>query len=332
MYSCYLNKFLDHHKVTAEESLFWSADEAEDRMEEWKDHLIESEYSGSTIRGNYAILKKWFKDHKIRVDITCSNVDTGKTYLDYLPTREDVRKLLDDAKLNHMVGIALIAFSGLRPVDVVRLRYENIKASFEAGDEVLTIIVKQKKTRDWYFTFLGPQGTRYLKQLLEYKKTRGEVIDDNTQLLPFAGETLSSSILRKAITRIIARTVGKHPTGESFRVFRPYGLRKYFRRTINKLGESEAEFLMGHRKGLESLVATYSGLRDMDPQAIAALKKKYVALLPELETEVSDVTLKVQIANMEETQKTRQVELAELKEDVIEIREFLQQLKEQEEG
>lgn len=331
MYAHYLRRFLLFHNVTAEETLTWSVNEAEDRLEDWKYHLVDRGLAGKTIQNAFGAVRRWFKDHRIRVDISCKDVDTGRVYLDYIPDREDVRRLLDDAKLHHMVGIALIAFSGLRPVDAVNLKYDNIKASYEAGDEVLTIVIKQKKTRDWYFTFLGPQGTRYVRQLLTRRK-RWEKIADDTPVIAWDKEGISALGLRRAIERIIIRTVGKHPTGESFRTFRPYGLRKYFRRTITKLGEAEAEFLMGHRSGLESLVATYSGLRDMDPQAIAALKKKYVALLPELETEVSDVTLKVQIADMEEIQKTRQVELSELREDVMEMKEFLRQLKEQEEG
>ena len=324
MYAHYLKRFLAFHNVTAEETLEWSVDYAEDRLEDWKYHLVDRGLAGKTIQNAFGAVRRWFKDHRIRVDISCKDVDTGRVYLDYIPHREDVRRLLDDAKLHHMVGIALIAFSGLRPVDAVNLKYENIKASYEAGDEVLTIVIKQKKTRDWYFTFLGPQGTRYVRQLLTRRK-RWEKIADDTPVIAWDKEAISSLGLRRAIERIIRRTVGKNPTGESFRTFRPYGLRKYFRRTITKLGEAEAEFLMGHRSGLESLVATYSGLRDMDPQAIGELKKKYVALLAELETEVTDVTLKAQLEEKEKRQRVLVSDLTEMKEDLDDLRALVKE-------
>ena len=146
MYAHYLKRFLAFHNVTAEETLEWSVDYAEDRLEDWKYHLVDRGLAGKTIQNAFGAVRRWFKDHRIRVDISCKDVDTGRVYLDYIPDREDVRRLLDDAKLHHMVGIALIAFSGLRPVDAVNLKYENIKASYEAGDEVLTIVIKQKKT------------------------------------------------------------------------------------------------------------------------------------------------------------------------------------------
>ena len=331
MYAHYLKRFLAFHKVTPEESLTWSVDEAEDRLEEWKYHLVSKELAGRTIQNAFGAVRRWFVDHKIRVTISCKDVDTGRVYLDYIPDREDVQKLLDDAKLHHMVGIALIAFSGLRPVDAVNLKYENIKASYEAGDEVLTIVIKQKKTRDWYFTFLGPQGTRYVRQLLTRRK-RWEPIADNTPIIAWEKEPISALGLRRAIGRIIERTVGNHPSGESFRVFRPYSLRKYFRRTATRLGVEVAEFLMGHRSGQESLVATYSGLRDMDPQAIAALKKEYVKILPELETEVTDITLRAQLEEKEEQKKALADDLGGMKEDIAELRDFIQQLREQDKG
>ena len=329
MYAHYLKRFLAFHQVTAEETLTWTVDAAEDRLEDWKYHLIDRGLAGRTVQNAFGAVRRWFIDHKIRVTISCKDVDTGREYLDYIPAREDVQKLLDDAKLHHMVGIALIAFAGLRPVDAVALKYENIKASYEAGDEVLTIVIKQQKTKDWYFTFLGPQGTRYVRQLLTRRK-RWVPIADDTRIIAWEKEPLSPLGLRRAIDRIIKRTVGKHPTGESFRVFRPYSLRKYFRRTITALGTETAEFLMGHRSGLESLVATYSGLRDMDPSAIAALKKEYVKLLPELETEVSDIALKIQLEEKEKKEQALIEDLGKMKGDIKDLRDFVKQLKDQE--
>jgi len=326
-------QFLKFHNVTAEDTLDWSVIEAEDRLIDWKTHLVETGKAGSSIKVAFTVIKQWYRFIRKRVDVQCKNVSSTRTYLDYLPTRDDVQRLLDTAKLHHRVVIALIAFSGLRPVDVASLQYRHIKKSFEAGDEVLTIIKKQSKTKQWYPTFLGFQGTRYLRSYLEERKSKGEVIEDSTHIIISRKESKATPVtvhgVTAAIRRAIQRTVGEHPTGEDFRLFRPYGLRKYFRRTVGKLGESTAEYLMGHQKGYESLSATYSGLRDLDPQAINDLKQQYIGILPELETEISDTTLRVQIKDMEEIQKTREVELASLKEDVMEIREFLQQLKEQ---
>lgn len=377
-------QFLKFHNVKAEDTLEWSVVEAEDHLIDWKTHLVESDKAGSSIKVAFTVIKQWYRFNRIRVDVQCKNVSSTRTYLDYLPTREDVQRLLDTAKLHHRVVIALIAFAGLRPVDVASLQYKHIKASFEAGDEVLTINKIQQKTKEWYSTFLGFQGTRYLRSYLEERKSKGEIIKDSTHIIISRKNNKAVPVtvhgVTAAVRRAIQRTVGEHPTGESFRLFRPYGLRKYFRRTVGKLGESTAEYLMGHQKGYESLSATYSGLRDLDPKAINDLKQQYIGILGELETEVSDPSLRQDIEGIQEELKdlkdfvgllrthdkdklvskakdllsdaaesgdkeqamrglqilerfffkSREVEMVDLRENVMEMKEFLRQLMEEE--
>ena len=332
-YSLALRKFCGFYNVTPDETLEWDLDTIEDNMLDWMISQRDSNYSGSTIIIEFAAVKQWFLFNRKRIIVKCSNISTTKEILDYIPDRADVQTLLDSAKLRHRVAIALFAFSGLRPIDQSEITYENVKASLQADDEVLTIIKKHRKTSQWYVTFLGPQGTGYIKRYLDARRRHGEKITDTSPILSgYQGQPLQAASIGKAITRIIKNTMGSHPTGESFRRFRPYSLRKYFRRTANKLGESVAEYLMGHREGLEGMPSTYGGLRDLDPQAIAALKLDYIKILPELETEVTDTTLRVQMASMEEKAEVREAELADIKQDVDEIRDFLRQLKEQEKG
>lgn len=303
-YKFSLSQFCEFHQVTPGDTLTWTIEEAEDRLIDWKTHLQEQERAGSSIKVDFTIAKQWFLFNRKRVIVQCKNVSTTRTYFDYLPSREDVQRLLDTAKLHHRVIIALIAFSGLRPVDIAGLQYKHIKASFEDGDEVLTIIKKQQKTKEWYPTFLGFQGTRYLRSYIQERKDKGEIIKDSTHIIISrkGNKVMPVTVhgVTAAIRRAIQRTVGEHPTGEPFRLFRPYGLRKYFRRTVGKQGEPVAEFLMGHKRGIESLSATYNGLRDMDPKAINELKQQYISILPELETEITDTSLRMRLD--EETQ------------------------------
>ena len=369
-YEFSFSKFCKFHKVTPEETLTWEVEEAEDRIIDWKNYLVEEGRAGSSIKVSFTAVKQWFLFNRKKIMVQCKNVSVTRTYFDYIPSREDVQRLLDTTKLHHRVIIALIAFSGLRPVDVASLQYKHIKKSFEDGDEVLTITKEHSKTKQWYPTFLGYQGTRYLRSYIQERKDKGEKIKPSSHIIVRMdkgrmGQTVGVPGVAAAVRRAIERTVGPHPTGEDFRLFRPYGLRKYFRRTVEQLGESVAEYLMGHKRGFESLAATYSGLRDLDPKAIDDLKQQYIRILPELETEVADSTLRTQIADLkvkEEVRKAeimsviadmeekaevweaerasviadlkvkeevRKAELVYIKKDVDEIRDFLRQLKEQ---
>lgn len=298
-YAIYVKKFFGFHKVTPQESLAWDSITAEDRLEDFKHHMLEEGYAGKTVSLAWIATKRWFEDHRIPILKKLRDVSTEKTYVDYIPTKPDLQKMLDDSILRYKLAICLMAHAGLRPVDVAELQYQHVKSSVEKNDMITTIIKKHRKTRQWYFSFLGQQGTRLLVQQIELHKKRG-LLNDDCFIVSKEGTMMRPATIGDGIREIIYRTVGKSPTGEPFRKFRPYGLRKYFRRALSALDESVAEFLMGHYQGLRSLTATYSGLRDMDPVAIETLKQQYISVLPELETEVTDESIKAQLAELKE--------------------------------
>lgn len=330
VYTKAVRLFAEFCEVHLDETLTWSIDHAEDRIVDFKEDMLSMGFAGATVKARFAAVVRWFRDHKIRVLVVCRDVPVTKTFLDYLPSREDVQTVLDGLKPYYKVGAALIAFSGLRPVDATSLKFENVKASLGRGDDVLTINKRHQKTQVWYVSFLGPQGLRYLKTLLENRRRRGEEITDDSFIVSYDGKRLTPGALGQAINLSLKKGVGKHPTGERFRRFRTYGLRKFFRRTISRLGDAEAEYFMGHMRGLVSLEATYNGLRDLDPVAIEALKRKYTSLLAELETEVTDVTLKAQIEEKEKRIRSYEDRMDEIQEDQKRLQKFLEKLEERE--
>lgn len=318
--------FLKTFGVTAEEALLWRVEYAEDRIQDFQDMRLKQGKTGSTIRVEMAALKRFFRDHRVRVIVTTRDIIVKKSYLDYFPSREVVQIVLDGLKPHYKVGAALIAFSGLRPIDATELQFQHIKASYKKGDKVLTILKEHRKTQSWYASFIGIQGTRYIKTLLASRQKMGEEITDESYIVSKNGKRISSQALGCAIKRVIVKTAGYNPTGEPFRRFRTYGLRKYFRRAVDKLGDAEAEYLMGHKKGLLSLEATYNGLRDLDPDAIAALKKRYISILSELETEITDVTLKAQLEDKERQIQRFEETAADLRKQQETLIEFQKRL------
>ncbi len=328
-----LSKFCAYYEVSPEETLDWELERIEDYMIDWKVFQRDAGYAGATIIVEFAAVKRWFIFNRKRIAVECKNISATRKLLDYIPTRTDIQELLDSAKLSHRVAIAIFAFAGYRPIDISELRYKHVKASLEAGDDVLTITKQHRKTRQWYVTFLGPQGTRYMKSFLKIRRMNGEKITDETPILiGNEGQAMSADAIGSAIYRIILRTVGRYPTGENFRRFRPYSLRKYFRRAMNSLGDSVSEYLMGHKEGLQGMPATYGGLMDLDPIAVDRLKKDYIKMLPELETLVTDVSLKIQIEKMEKEKGSLKERMDLIAEEHKELRALLEEFKEQEKG
>jgi len=254
-------------------------------LDEYRATLKRGGASDYTVNTYLAGIRAFFKFNGIDVRVRLER-GTPKT-LDYIPKPEEVDLLLQRAPLKLKVAICFMAYSGMRPVDVANLRFASIKDEIRLENNIykalkipLKIVVKQQKTSQWYITFLGKKGVdillAYLNEVYEARNTPWQ---DDEKLLPYNdGESIY-----KAITRYIEKLKLKHP--EAFKRFRPYSLRKYFRRQLAgaNISDAEAEYLMGHVGGLNSLQAIYTGLRDLDTEAIEQLRQKYAQAIPRLE-------------------------------------------------
>ena len=324
-YAYWLGKFSKFCGRRPDGMLRWTPEEAEDRLVAFQNSLVKHKMSGATIHLAWNVVRKWLGDNRIPVRVKCG-VRSSRTCFDYIPSPQELKVLLDESNLLYKTAFGLIAFSGMRPVDVRNLTFESVKRSLATDEEVLTITTRQQKTDELYTTFLGPQGASYLRALLERRRAEGESIRDKTILVSWDGTMIPESTLRNYFDRVVKRTVTRFPSGEHFRRLRVYSLRKYFRMGVNNiLGESEAEYMMGHSSGIRGLSATYSGLRENDSRAIAMLRDRYIKALPKLETELTSASitgqvdvLSAKVALLEETILKKKV----LPETRDELREF----------
>ncbi|MCK4435872.1 site-specific integrase [Candidatus Bathyarchaeota archaeon] len=300
LYTSWIQEFCDYYNVSPSATLKWSKAKILKACKRFLNYLQKERHkvlakergfdvnplSGSSVLIARAALQRWYVDADRDIRIKLKGVRARKTYFDYIPSQEDMKLIFDECKLKYKLAFSLIAYSGMRPIDVVNLTFENIKRSYNRGDDILEITLRQRKTKEWYTTFLAQEGTDYLKRFLEMRRNAGEYITDESYIVTITGKQTNTGTLRGYFNSTIEGIMGKHPTGEKFRHFRLYGLRKYFRKTIGgSLSESECEFLMGHTKGIESLSSVYSGLRDMDIDALGKLKEKYRSVAPQLQSQ-----------------------------------------------
>ena len=260
--------------------------EAKYYIESYKTWLL-SEKAPNTVKVAISVVKQFLEFYNVNINIRNKGLKLVPQTLDYIPTREEVFYLISKARNNIKTVLALMAFAGMRPSDIVNLKFANVMEEVEWDQErkmykpkkvPLKIIVKQRKTGQWYVTFLGPRGAEILcNYLTELAKAFKRPLRANDRLFP---KWQSRTTLIFHLNRHIA-TNTRHWVG--IKKFRAYCLRKYFRRAAMKLGEDVAEYLMGHLKGINSLTATYSGLRDLDDRAIEELRKQYSEIVPELE-------------------------------------------------
>lgn len=104
---------------------------------------------------------------------------------DLVPTLEELKKMLDVVELEEKIRIIFIAQTGMRVSDAVKLTYGDIRRELEQNNNPMAIRFLPTKDRDIIgerITFLGADGIAILKQYLQFRKERGEVLLDDTPL------------------------------------------------------------------------------------------------------------------------------------------------------
>ncbi|MHA1628549.1 MAG: hypothetical protein ACTSW6_05730, partial [Candidatus Baldrarchaeia archaeon] len=105
----------------------------------------------------------FYKDeYGIRLELSLRGVlRVKKQKHDYIPSVSEVLMLLDRSQVNLKPCIALMAFSGMRPSDIVAMRFENVMDEIEWKEDEkkyvvkkvpLKIVLKQRKTGEFYVT------------------------------------------------------------------------------------------------------------------------------------------------------------------------------------
>jgi len=206
---------------------------------------------------------------------------------DYIPAIEEIDMLIAEARIELKPIIALMAFSGMRLGDVLQLKFENIASDIEYAEEEnkyrvkrvpAKIIVFQEKTGRHYVTFMGPKCANVVVTYLNFVT--------NLRKRPFRQEeklfNVTKGAFELAFLRLVRRCGIKTPP---LKRFRAHSLRKYFRNRLLAAGVSNdlAEYLMGHVRGIISLTAIYTGLRDLSESAVEELRKKFAEAVPVLE-------------------------------------------------
>ena len=169
-------------------------------------------------------------------------------------TKQDIRKILENANIRDRVFFLMMVESGMRPQTLVQQTYGNIKQEYEAGRNPMKIDLPSLILKDNpqpRFTFIGEDGYRTLK---EYLSNRGKLKDNDPLFLPNrpgsmvtekVGMTVFSNSFSRLATKLGLATKGEKEMKRKPRPVRLYGLRKYFNNNM-RTDRSYIEFWMGH--------------------------------------------------------------------------------------
>ena len=229
--------------------------------------------AGSYIKSILKALKSWLHHNRreIKVKIKIKGADETPTLRDErVPTKNELLRILLAGDKKTRAASALVAFAGLRLEtlgnyhgndglrvgDFPEMRVEDGRVVFERIPTLVVVRESLSKARHRYFTFLGEEGCRYLKEYLEERMKQGERITDSSPVItpklrkkPFIRTINIGDMIRAAI-----RKAG-FP-------WRPYVLRSYFDTQLmvaenaGKVIRDYRQFWMGHKGDIEARYTT----------------------------------------------------------------------------
>ncbi|SJK85527.1 site-specific integrase [Cuniculiplasma divulgatum] len=262
--------------------------------------------AGSYIARFKKVILSWLKFNDIRLQLTVNisgENETPTIVNERVPSKEELARILRKATSRGRVAIAIMAFSGLRPeslgdyegTDGLRLGdLKELKLSDEIQFDKIpaTVMVKSKlsKARHQYFSFIGEEGTTYIREYLEERRKQGEELTYESPLLQFDVRGVKKNAFLR--TTLVTRDI-REAIEQAGLMMRPYVLRAYFSTALD-IAESKGlishpwrQFIMGHKGDIE---ARYSTNKRLPPDIIDEMRESYNKCTKFLETRISDVS------------------------------------------
>lgn len=255
---------------------------------------------GSSISTSIKALISYLKFYNVvvRLGINIKNENRNlNAEREKIPDKEELYRILRIATLRERVSISLMAFSGLRPEvlgnidgsdgltigDILDLKIEKGKVEFNTVPAQIAVKPDLSKIRTRYFSFIGPEGSEYLKEYLETRIANGErLTNDSPVILPVEKQSIDKKN-KYLMTVLLLRRIKATITKAGFD-WRPYIFRIYFGTNLD-IAESKQyishpwrQFIMGHKGDIEETYTKREGIIDEG-------RNQYAKCLEFIETE-----------------------------------------------
>jgi len=298
--------------------------------------------AGSFIAGIMKSVKSWlsFNGISIKQKIKVKGADSTPSLKDEkIPSQEELKRIFLSGNKKSRVASSLMAFSGIRPevlgsyngsdglkiMDFPEMEIRDNQVTFSKIPTMIIIRPELSKTRKRYFTFLGPEGCQYLKDYLEERMRKGEVLKPESPVITPVREKDRSRrdhIRTINIGDMIRKAIRKSGINQ-----RPYVLRAYFDTQL-MMAESKGlilrdfrQFFMGHTGDIEHRYTLNKG--KLPENTIEEMRNSYQKSLKFLETENKGISESEMNKTIREL-KTSMLILAGFSEEEIEKEKLLE--------
>lgn len=213
--------------------------------------------SSHSINGYVTRVKQYFAYNDVEWDETAFRVKVGLPRVeepdDRAPTVEELRRILVWGKLRTKALILVLASSGMRLGEAIKLKVEDI--DFKSRPVKVRLSPKvASKTGEGRITYISDEAAEYLRQYLgdrigvpEAWVFPSEADESRHMSEDRAWRTITECIEKAGLGKAKEKTV----TGR--RKLHPHSFRKFFfSRVVGVIGETAAHALMGHGSYLKT--------------------------------------------------------------------------------
>ncbi len=272
----------------------------EDLLSDFISTLHRKGHSPAYMANYLSAVKSWLNYNEIRLvrRIKIGNRSKTPTIDDErVPTRDELRQILNYAGSRGRCSIALMAFAGLRPQvlgdmegangleirDLPEMSMDRKNVSFPVIPTMVVVRSELSKAGHKYLTFVTDEGCEYLKAYLEERLAWGETLHPRSAVIAVTpgyeeigwrhGERETKHITTKTVTKEIRDAM--RPRFQ----WRPYVLRAYFDTQLlvaenhGKISHAYRQFFMGHQGDMEARYTTNKGR--LPPDLIEDMRRSF---------------------------------------------------------
>jgi|Deesub1362B_J571_1020462.scaffolds.fasta_scaffold00003_325 integrase len=222
-------------------------------LNEYIDYLFfNKRLKASTIRnGRIPYIKTFLK--KNRISISMDDLDLPSVYKDTedrIPTKDELKDLINTADLKTKAIILILISSGIRIGVLTKLKLRNI--DFDSEPIKIVIPAELNKGKRKYFTFITPEASNILRLYLDHRKKKEKLTENSHLFTTKYGTPYSERVLEEVLRRHIKRHIALkrlEGTKDNRYDIHIHSFRKFFKTMLEISGvkRSFIEFLMGHK-------------------------------------------------------------------------------------
>ena len=266
-YESAIAKYIEFHNETLEFLILEAQNDEKDkillknrkiknRLLSFRNYLFTTELSNNTIKTYLSRIKTFYKHYEIEIPELPPakyNIEYETNYLD-IPSKENIKKVLDKSPLKLKALILFMASSGTAKAETLSLTikdfllsvseyitysnslYSSLNQLKDKKNIIPTFYIKRQKTDKYYYTFCSSEAT---EAIIEYLLSR-EQLKETDKLFPFSDSYIINTF-QKINDEMNWGFRGK------YRYFRSHSLRKFHASNIG-LSAEYIDMLQGRSK------------------------------------------------------------------------------------